>query len=76
MNIYISKDPDRKIKPQSKFGMTANGAEGETRAQMEEVLGASVDDINVILNDLRIAMKVQKDIMARKPSVSIVRLYI
>ena len=32
------------------LGMTANGADGETRAQMEEVLGASVDDLNAYLH--------------------------
>ena len=32
------------------LGMTANGADGETRTQMEEVLGASVDDLNAYLH--------------------------
>lgn len=32
------------------LGMTANGAEGETRSQMESVLGMSVDELNAYLN--------------------------
>ncbi len=43
------------------LGMTANGAEGQTRTQMEEVLGASVEGINDMLSDLRTATQEQTD---------------
>ncbi len=43
------------------LGMTANGAEGQTRVQMEEVLGASVDGINDMLSDLRTTTQEQTD---------------
>ncbi len=47
-----SKDPNVLLSPLSvmlALSMTANGADGETKAQMEEVLGLSIEELNEYL---------------------------
>ena len=53
------------------LGMTMNGAAGETRAQMEETLGFSAEDLNVYLHSYRSALPTTDNKRVEMPKLNI-----
>ena len=53
------------------LGMTMNGAAGETRAQMEETLGFSAEDLNIYLHSYKAALPATDNKRVEMPKLNI-----